>query len=226
MANLSISQYAWLCTLVVARLTLFNARRGEEGSRLTNEEWIDAMVVTWLSDDCVQHVKDDGEKYLIGQFKLAYLAGKGNQSNLIFLNLEGGPTQIHRSLGPLKYVSPFLQKADSTSSCKTSLSVTDTELDEESSVMPPGACYLLMPPLPSPSKLRRIAKSPRYNFWDREDEARAMSYFQPWIRKQKVPGKADMMPFLAQGQFRQELTWDKGERKNIIIKENKLKKML
>ncbi|XP_062576294.1 uncharacterized protein LOC134238193 isoform X2 [Saccostrea cucullata] len=77
--NFSLHQYTWLRSLVVARLTLYNARRGEEGSRLLLEEWYDAINGTWVPQESVESVKDDAEKYLIGQYKLAYMAGKGRK---------------------------------------------------------------------------------------------------------------------------------------------------
>lgn len=41
--NFDISQYTWLRSLIVTRLTLYNARRGEEGSRVLLQEWNDAL---------------------------------------------------------------------------------------------------------------------------------------------------------------------------------------
>ena len=76
--NFSLSQCTWLRSLVVARLALSNARRGEEGSQLLLEEWCDAMNSTWTSLEIVESVKDNAEKYLRGQLKLAYMAGKGS----------------------------------------------------------------------------------------------------------------------------------------------------
>uniref|UniRef100_A0A8W8ML29 Uncharacterized protein n=1 Tax=Magallana gigas TaxID=29159 RepID=A0A8W8ML29_MAGGI len=64
--NFSLNRYTWLRSLVVARLTLYNARRGEEGSRLLLEEWYDAINSTWIPQEAVESVKDDAEKYLIG----------------------------------------------------------------------------------------------------------------------------------------------------------------
>lgn len=75
--NFSLTYYTWLRSLVVARLTLYNARRGEEGSRLLVGEWVDAMNETWVPKENIEQVQDDAEKFLVGQFKLAYMAGKG-----------------------------------------------------------------------------------------------------------------------------------------------------
>ena len=71
-----MTDYSYLRSLIVARLTLYNARRGEEGSRLLIEEWKDAMSNVWVLIEAVESVKDPSEKFLIGQFKLAYMAGK------------------------------------------------------------------------------------------------------------------------------------------------------
>ena len=51
---LNSSQYIRLGDLVVCRLTLFNARRGGEPSRLTLKEWADAEEGTWLDESRVQ----------------------------------------------------------------------------------------------------------------------------------------------------------------------------
>ncbi len=77
--NFELSGYAWLRSLLVARLTLFNARRGEEGSRLLLEEWEDARQNKWVPNNTVKDVKDDVEQYLVGKFRLAYMAGKGGK---------------------------------------------------------------------------------------------------------------------------------------------------
>ncbi|XP_046559508.1 uncharacterized protein LOC124268559 [Haliotis rubra] len=61
-----------LRSLVVARLTLYNGRRGDEPSRMLVKEWEDAIDGTWIPSD---HVEDEAEKYL----RLAYLHGKGRK---------------------------------------------------------------------------------------------------------------------------------------------------
>ncbi|XP_062599435.1 uncharacterized protein LOC134260926 [Saccostrea cucullata] len=76
--NFSMKNFAWLRSLVVARLTLFNERRGEEASRML-KEWDDAEKGTWLPDDAIEKISDPAEKYLLGKFKLAYLKGKGKK---------------------------------------------------------------------------------------------------------------------------------------------------
>jgi hypothetical protein len=77
--DFDVANYAYLRTLVVARLTLFNARRGEEASRLLLKEWYDALNDTWLPESEIDKVDDLGVKYLLGKFKLAYLQGKGKR---------------------------------------------------------------------------------------------------------------------------------------------------
>ena len=42
-SNFTLSQYTWLRSLVVSRFTLYNGRRGEEGSRFMLDEWDDAL---------------------------------------------------------------------------------------------------------------------------------------------------------------------------------------
>nr|XP_022287160.1 uncharacterized protein LOC111099929 isoform X5 [Crassostrea virginica] len=77
--NFSVERYAWLRTLIVSRLTLFNARRGEEASRMLRTEWEDAERNVWVPQEQVANVEDSAEKFLVGQFKLAYLKGKGKK---------------------------------------------------------------------------------------------------------------------------------------------------
>lgn len=78
-SEFNISCYTNLRTLVVARLTLFNARRGEEASRILLKEWQDALDGTWLPEDEVEKIEDIDVKFLVGQFKLCYLQGKGKK---------------------------------------------------------------------------------------------------------------------------------------------------
>ena len=68
------SEYSLLRDLVVSRLTLFNARRGGEPSRLVLQEWKDAENNIWYKD--AESVNDPLEKLLIGRYKLAYQSGK------------------------------------------------------------------------------------------------------------------------------------------------------
>lgn len=74
-----MKNFAYLRSLVVARLTLFNAKRGEEASRMLFSEWEEAEKGTWLPDEELEKIKDHAEQYLLGHFKLAYLKGKGKK---------------------------------------------------------------------------------------------------------------------------------------------------
>lgn len=67
-------EYSLLRDLVVSRLTLFNARRGGEPSRLLLEEWNDALNDVWYNN--TETVDDPLEKILFGRYKLAYQSGK------------------------------------------------------------------------------------------------------------------------------------------------------
>lgn len=54
----SIGKYASLRTLLVSKLTLFNARRGDEASRMLINEWEDAKNNIWLPSDQVEKIED------------------------------------------------------------------------------------------------------------------------------------------------------------------------
>lgn len=75
--DFDVTSYTWLRSLVVSRLTLYNARRGEEGSRILLEKWKDAINNVWVAPNLIEKGDDPAEQYLIGKFKLAYLRGKG-----------------------------------------------------------------------------------------------------------------------------------------------------
>ena len=86
--NFTLHQYTWLRSLVVARLTLYNARRGEEGSRLLLEKWNDAMNDIWVPQESTELIEDEAEKFLVGQYKLAYMAGKGRKYVPVLIPLD------------------------------------------------------------------------------------------------------------------------------------------
>ena len=65
--------------LIVARLTLYNGRRGEEPARILVREYEEAMSDEWLPSNDIEKIDDPAEKYLVGQYKLAYLHGKGKK---------------------------------------------------------------------------------------------------------------------------------------------------
>ncbi len=61
--------------IILARLTMFNARRGGEPCRLTLSEWKDACTGAWIDLKLIQN--DDIDKYLIDN--LTYQSGKGRK---------------------------------------------------------------------------------------------------------------------------------------------------
>ena len=63
--------------IAVARLTLFNARRGSEACKLRIKDFDDALKGVWVNPDKVERVEDEMEKFLLGTFKLAYVPNKG-----------------------------------------------------------------------------------------------------------------------------------------------------
>jgi len=83
-----ISQYPTLRDLLVSRLTLFNARRGEEPSRMTLDEWEDALNDVWLPKENLETLTDPAEKLLMGQFRLVYLHGKGKKYVPVLIPLD------------------------------------------------------------------------------------------------------------------------------------------
>ncbi|XP_053374369.1 uncharacterized protein LOC128546963 [Mercenaria mercenaria] len=66
----TLKHYAWLRSLVVARLTLYNARRREAAARLLMREWEMAQTGAWLPPDQIERVNDPAEKFFLGQYKL------------------------------------------------------------------------------------------------------------------------------------------------------------
>jgi hypothetical protein len=67
------NNYCQLRDTVVCRLTLFNARRGGEPSRMTLEEWNDALTGVWVDPSKVVNVTDERERKLLGEYKIAYI---------------------------------------------------------------------------------------------------------------------------------------------------------
>ena len=86
--DFDMTNYTWLRSLVDSRHTLYNARRGEEGSRILLKEWIDALNNVWVPPEQIQKVNDVGEQYLVGKFKLAYLHGKGKMFVPVLVPLD------------------------------------------------------------------------------------------------------------------------------------------
>jgi len=72
-------EFSPLRDLVVSRLTLFNARRGGEPSRLLLKEWEAADKDVWLPQQTIEQIDDPAERLLAGSLKIAYQSGKGSQ---------------------------------------------------------------------------------------------------------------------------------------------------
>ncbi|KAL4218604.1 hypothetical protein ACF0H5_021194 [Mactra antiquata] len=73
----SKEEFKLLRDVVVSRLTLFNARRGGEPSRLTEDQWDDAKKGSWVGE--FDKIDDPLEKSLLGKFKVTYQTGKGGK---------------------------------------------------------------------------------------------------------------------------------------------------
>ena len=109
--NFVLEEYGYLQKLCVARLTLFNARRGEEPARLLLTEWQDAIKNVWLPQALVEKVEDPAERFLLGQFRLAYLHGKGKKFVPVLLPEDLVPAtqliQQHRHAAGIKDTNIF-----------------------------------------------------------------------------------------------------------------------
>lgn len=70
-----VHTYNHLRTVLVTRLTLFNARRGNEPARMTTKDWDLAWGDAWVDKRRTEKL-DDLEKALVDTFKLAYMRGK------------------------------------------------------------------------------------------------------------------------------------------------------
>ena len=71
--------FVLLRNLLVAKLTLFNARRGGEPARLLLTEWEEAQKGEWIDSQQIERINDSSEKELINDMKLAYQSGKGSR---------------------------------------------------------------------------------------------------------------------------------------------------
>ena len=79
----SNSEYVKLRTLLVTRLTLFNARRGGEPARLLLTEWEDALNDAWINPS---FLADPKEQQLVEKCKIAYQASK-NAAKLVSVHI-------------------------------------------------------------------------------------------------------------------------------------------
>jgi hypothetical protein len=71
--TLDYTKFCQLRDAVICRLTLFNARRGGEPSRMTIKDWEDALEGAWIDPVRIDHVEDDIEKKLLCETKIAYI---------------------------------------------------------------------------------------------------------------------------------------------------------
>ena len=69
--------YIELRDAICSRLTLFNARRGGEPSRLKLKNWLDAVSGRWIDESRVEKL-EDFERELFKSMLIAYQTGKGN----------------------------------------------------------------------------------------------------------------------------------------------------
>lgn len=75
--NFNIKNYCKLRNFVISRLTIYNARRGEEGTQMLLNEWEDAKKGVWIDKNEIKEIHDPGEKFIANHFLLAYVRGKG-----------------------------------------------------------------------------------------------------------------------------------------------------
>lgn len=69
--------YCRLRNLCVARMTLYNSRRGGEPSRILLEEWNDALNERWIDPQRFDAYSSEDKNFL-RKYKLIYQGGKGN----------------------------------------------------------------------------------------------------------------------------------------------------
>ena len=69
--------YIELRDAICSRLTLFNARRGGEPSRLKLKNWSDAVGGRWIDESRIEQM-EEFEKELFKAMMIAYQTGKGN----------------------------------------------------------------------------------------------------------------------------------------------------
>ncbi|XP_071823328.1 uncharacterized protein [Apostichopus japonicus] len=64
--------------VVVARLTLFNAKHGGEPCRLSIEEWKEAMADAWIDETQADAISDPIEEHMLTKLKVTYQTVRGN----------------------------------------------------------------------------------------------------------------------------------------------------
>jgi len=107
---------------VVSRLTLFNARRGGEPSRLLLKGWEAADKDVWLPQQTIEQIDDPAERLLAGSLKIAYQSGKGSK-HLVSLLIPTDcvkamrilvESEVHRNAGVNvnnSFVFPYTQSS-------------------------------------------------------------------------------------------------------------------
>lgn len=75
MEDIGCSEFVELRNLTCSRITLFNARRGGEPSRMTTDQWLEREK--WINDKGMEGLSAD-EKKLFGEVDITYCTGKGN----------------------------------------------------------------------------------------------------------------------------------------------------
>jgi hypothetical protein len=74
----STGDFNQLRTLLVCRLTMFNARRGGEAARLLLKDWFDAESDAWIDPKAAKNLSP-ADQLLLGDYKLTYMPGKGRK---------------------------------------------------------------------------------------------------------------------------------------------------
>ena len=118
--HFDISQYSWLRSLLICRLTLYNGRRGEEGSRMLLSQWRDAIDNVWLPKDRVEEIEDKAKRFLIDQYRLAYLHGKGKKFVPVLIPedvIKAGQLLVkYRAVFGIRENNPFMFASKSSAS--------------------------------------------------------------------------------------------------------------
>jgi len=112
-----VAEFRKLRSVIVTRLTVFNARRGSEPARLLLREWEDAEAGEWLDSQVVTNLSTDDQS-IVSRHKLTYQAGKGTKDLVPLLIPDDAVHGIRKLVAnreecgvPLNnpYVFPYLQ---------------------------------------------------------------------------------------------------------------------
>ena len=52
------------------------------------KEWDHAINGTWVPEGSIEKIQDKAQKYLVGKYKLAYIAGKGRRHVPVLIPLD------------------------------------------------------------------------------------------------------------------------------------------